>query len=100
MPWSTYSVFLTTLTHWALPYDLALLYFCPQNAVVWALLLCLMLTSKFIKLLGHFIRYPVDFVFLPLSILFGYFHGLIIKPYAMITLDVVSISVQISAVCI
>lgn len=62
--------------------------------MVWGVLLGLMLISKIIKLLGHFIRYPVDFVFLPLSILFGYFHGLVIKPYAMMTLDVVSESVK------
>ena len=48
-----------------------------------------MFVSKFIKLLGHYIRYPIDFLFLPLSILFGYFHGFI-KLYAMITLNVVS----------
>lgn len=48
-----------------------------------------MLVSKFIKLLGHYIRYPVDFVLLPVSILFGYFHGLI-KLYAAFTLNVVS----------
>ncbi len=48
-----------------------------------------MLISKFIKLLGHYIRYPIDFLFLPLSILFGYFHGFI-KLYAMLTLNVVS----------
>lgn len=48
-----------------------------------------MFLSKFIKLLGHYIRYPIDFLFLPLSILFGYFHGFI-KLYAMLTLNVVS----------
>ena len=53
------------------------------------LLLSWMLTSKFIKLLGHYIRYPVDFVFLPISIIFGYLHGLI-KAKAMLSLNVVS----------
>ena len=48
-----------------------------------------MVLSKFIKLLGHYIRYPIDFLFLPFSILFGYFHGFI-KLYAMLTLNVVS----------
>lgn len=48
-----------------------------------------MFVSKFIKLLGHYIRYPIDFLFLPLSVLFGYFHGFI-KVYAMVTLNVVS----------
>lgn len=48
-----------------------------------------MFVSKFIKLLGHYIRYPVDILLLPVSILFGYFHG-IIKVYAVLTLNVVS----------
>lgn len=52
-------------------------------------LLSWMLTSKFIKLLGHYIRYPADFVLLPISIIFGYLHGLI-KAKAMLSLNVVS----------
>lgn len=49
-----------------------------------------MFTSKWIKLLGHYIRYPVDVFLLPVSILFGYFHGAI-KMYAVMTLNVVSV---------
>jgi hypothetical protein len=45
-------------------------------------------TSKWIKLLGHYLRYPVDVLLLPVSILFGYFHGAI-KMYAVMTLNVV-----------
>lgn len=45
-------------------------------------------TSKFIKLLGHYLRYPVDVLLIPVSILFGYFHGAI-KMYAVMTLNVV-----------
>ena len=48
-----------------------------------------MFVSKFIKLVGHYIRYPVDVLLLPVSILFGYLHG-IIKIYAVLTLNVVS----------
>jgi hypothetical protein len=48
-----------------------------------------MLTTKFLKLLGHFIRYPADLYMLPVSIGFGYLHG-VIKVYAMCTLNVVS----------
>ncbi|RAL04375.1 uncharacterized protein BO80DRAFT_234994 [Aspergillus ibericus CBS 121593] len=48
-----------------------------------------MFISKFIKLVGHYIRYPVDVILLPVSILFGYFHGAI-KIYAVLTLNVVS----------
>lgn len=52
-------------------------------------LLSWMLMSKFLKLLGHYIRHPVDFLLLPVSIIFGYLHGLI-KAKAMISLNVVS----------
>ena len=47
-----------------------------------------MIFSKFIKLITHFIRYPVDVFLWPVSILFGWFHGLI-KFYAVVTLSVV-----------
>jgi hypothetical protein len=49
-------------------------------------LLVWMLFSKFIKLVTHFVRYPVDILLWPVSILFGWFHG-IIKVYAMVTLN-------------
>lgn len=63
----------------------------PEDARFAALLILglWMWMTKWIKLLGHYIRYPVDVLLLPLSILFGYFHGLL-KLYAMFTLDVVS----------
>jgi hypothetical protein len=54
-------------------------------------LLCWMLFSKFIKLVTHFVRYPVDILLWPVSILFGWFHG-IIKFYAMVTLNEVRAS--------
>jgi cellulose synthase/poly-beta-1,6-N-acetylglucosamine synthase-like glycosyltransferase len=85
-PWSTYSVFQTTLTHWALPWDFALLYFCPNYTALY-IFLGVCAASKAVKLGGHFIRYPVDICLLPISILFGYFHG-IIKLYAAMTLHV------------
>lgn len=97
-PWSTYAVHLTTLTAWALPNDILMVYLLwktteswPGNVRFWALVALgvWMWMTKWIKLLGHYIRYPVDVIFLPLSILFGYFHGLL-KLYAMFTLDVVS----------
>jgi hypothetical protein len=49
-----------------------------------------MIMTKFLKLLGHFFRYPSDFLWLPASIGFGYLHGFI-KLYAMCTLNVVSL---------
>lgn len=45
-------------------------------------------TSKWIKLLGHYLRYPVDVFLLPVSVIFGYLHGAI-KMYAVMTLNVV-----------
>lgn len=95
-PWSTYSVFLTTLTACALPWDLLLAYtcwratesLCPRlRLLAFALLGFWWLASRLVKLLGHFRHYPADIVFLPLSILFGYFHSVVIKPYALYTLD-------------
>ena len=56
-----------------------------------------MLTTKWVKLIGHYIRYPVDVFFLPLSVLFGYCHGLL-KLYAMFTLDVVSSIPAVAAI--
>lgn len=44
--------------------------------------------TKVVKLMGLFRRNPADFCYLPLSIAFGYFHGLI-KLYALITLNMV-----------
>lgn len=97
-PWSTYAVYLTTISHWALLWDCLLIYFYLDMTQSWpkesrsiglAILATWMFLSKFLKLMGHYIRYPVDFLLLPVSILFGYFHGLI-KGYAMVSLNVVS----------
>lgn len=48
-----------------------------------------MLFSKVIKLVGLFMREPADLIFLPVSIIFGYFHGFI-KLYAGLTLRMTS----------
>lgn len=45
-----------------------------------------MIFSKFIKLITHFARYPIDILLWPVSPLFGWFHGAI-KYYALITLS-------------
>jgi hypothetical protein len=45
--------------------------------------------TKVIKLIGLFTRNPADLKYLPLSILFGWFHGFI-KLYALATLKMVS----------
>ena len=44
--------------------------------------------TKVVKLMGLFLRNPSDIKFLPVSIVFGYFHGLI-KLYALATLKMV-----------
>lgn len=47
--------------------------------------------TKVVKLVGLFVRNPSDIMFLPVSIVFGYFHGLI-KLYALCTLKMVRVS--------
>ncbi|KAK2801846.1 hypothetical protein FQN50_007591 [Emmonsiellopsis sp. PD_5] len=95
-PWSTYAVYLTTLSPPAFLGDYALIALCQEGTRDWDedsrnlilhSLYVWMFVSKFIKLLGHYIRYPVDFVLLPVSIFFGYFHGLV-KLYAACSLNV------------
>jgi hypothetical protein len=44
-----------------------------------------MVFSKFVKLITHFVRFPIDLFLWPVSILFGWFHGGI-KLYALLTL--------------
>lgn len=48
------------------------------------------LFAKSIKLMGHFIRYPADFFMLPVSIAFGYVHG-ILKLAGLLTLHEVRV---------
>jgi hypothetical protein len=50
--------------------------------------------TKVVKLMGLFIRNPSDIMFLPVSVIFGYFHGLI-KLYALITLNMVRFNKQV-----
>lgn len=97
-PWSAYAVHLTTLSPPALLGDLLLVWLCHKATVSWGdalhdramtSLYLWIFSSKWIKLLGHYIRYPVDVFLMPVSILFGYFHGAI-KMYAVMTLNVVS----------
>lgn len=94
-PWSTYAVHLTTLSPPALIGDGFLWYFIHRATFFWTaedrflattLLLGWMIFSKFIKLVTHFVRYPVDIFLWPVSILFGWFHGAI-KMYALFTLS-------------
>lgn len=99
-PWSTYSVFQTTITSWSLFYDLGLAWLWwvvtsewvqpTQLAVRAAMYLWIFVLCRLIKYVEHFVRYPCDLVYVPLVPLFGYFHSLCIKAYAAITLNVVS----------
>lgn len=41
--------------------------------------------TKIIKLTGLLLQNPTDFIYIPISIIFGWFHGLI-KIYALLTL--------------
>ena len=43
-----------------------------------------------VKLVRLWWRHPQDLIFYPISVLFGYFHGLI-KIYALLTLNMVSL---------
>ncbi|GAB7344115.1 hypothetical protein MBLNU457_2015t1 [Dothideomycetes sp. NU457] len=94
-PWTTYAVFQTTLTAWAFmdPLIFALIYRSTETwspearsqirvlAAIW-----IFVFAKSIKLMGHWIRYPADLFLLPLSILFGYLHG-VIKLAGLLTLS-------------
>ncbi|KAL5119796.1 hypothetical protein ACEQ8H_002402 [Pleosporales sp. CAS-2024a] len=105
-PWSLYAVFQTTITQWAFVFDcllfasfyLALVesgYYAAvdkkehdttnwQRCVFWCLFLAHFGFAKTIKLVPHLLRNPGDVRFIPVSVLFGYFHNLI-KLYGCIT---------------
>jgi len=101
-PWSLYAVFQTTVTQWAFLYDGILLacfhlalseagcYEQPRAeqslppSLLWALFLGHYAFSKTVKLMPHLLRNPGDVRFVPVSVLFGYFHNLI-KLYGCIT---------------
>jgi len=107
-PWSMYAVFQTTVTQWALLLDVLLFvsfylalsesgYYAADGMdqarsegrqrsvpVFWAIFLAHFVFAKTIKLLPHLLRNPGDVRFIPVSILFGYFHNLI-KFYGCMT---------------
>ncbi|KAK8187573.1 putative polysaccharide synthase Cps1 [Phyllosticta capitalensis] len=97
-PWSTYAVQQTTLTAWALPYDLCLFYSWhlaaqserlsqPVFVAGVALLAAWVVLTKCTKLMPHFVRHPEDVVLLlPVVVMFGYVHGLI-KLWGLVTLN-------------
>ncbi|EQL28315.1 hypothetical protein BDFG_08931 [Blastomyces dermatitidis ATCC 26199] len=92
-PWSTYAVFLTTISQLALLTDTCLIWLChtmtmsnPTLHTWWlGVLLIWMIFTKFIKLSGHYRRRPLDCLLFPVSALFGYVHCFI-KMYALFSL--------------
>ncbi len=115
-PWSLYAVFQTTVTQWAFLLDCLLfasVYFALseagyyaveddkippaelwQRSLLWGLFFAHWVFAKTIKLVPHLLRNPGDVRFIPVSILFGYFHNLI-KLYGCITVTEVSPSLSL-----
>ncbi|KAI0853491.1 glycosyltransferase family 2 protein [Daldinia vernicosa] len=98
-PWSTYALHIATFTSLAFLVDpllLASLWWGTEGWDLevrqrwfWAQFIYMFAFTKVVKLIGLFRRNPADIIFLPVSIIFGYFHGLI-KLYALITLNMTS----------
>lgn len=98
-PWSTYALHIATFTSLAFVTDPLLLALSwkategweleSRRYAFWAQFIFMFGFTKVVKLMGLFRRHPVDVVFLPVSIIFGYFHGLI-KVYALFTLRMTS----------
>jgi hypothetical protein len=95
--WCTYALHIATFTSLSVAFDpiivrLTLRAFkdLPGNGQTYCLYaqLAFMMWTKIIKLVGLFVREPTDIIFLPLSIIFGYFHGFI-KLWALATLRMV-----------
>jgi len=98
-PWCTYALHLATFTSLAFVIDPLMLVTCwwatedwkpaDRRALLIAEIIFIFAFTKVVKLVGLFRKNPRDVVFLPVSILFGWFHGLI-KLYALFTLKQVS----------
>lgn len=98
-PWCTYALHLATFTSLALIVDpllLACLWWGTEDwdpssrrYAFWAQFTFMFAFTKVVKLVGLFKRNPGDIVYLPVSMIFGYFHGLI-KLYALFTLKTTS----------
>jgi hypothetical protein len=98
-PWCTYALHIATFTSLAFlldPLIVAALWWGTEGWAMetrqhlfWAQIVFLFAFTKVVKLIGLFRRNPSDIFYLPISILFGYFHGLI-KLYALLTLNMTS----------
>jgi hypothetical protein len=100
-PWCTYALHIATFTSLAFVVDPLLLFSCwwgtgnwerkeDRYMLLFAEIAFMFGFTKVVKLVGLFRKNPKDIVFLPVSILFGYFHGLI-KLWALFTLKEVSL---------
>lgn len=97
--WCTYSLHIATFTSLAFAIDPLLLVSCwyataeldiqTRKYAFWSQFVFMFAFTKVVKLMGLFLRNPSDVIFLPVSIVFGYFHGLV-KLYALVTLNMVS----------
>jgi len=97
-PWSTFAVFQTTITSWAIVYDFTMLYLFwhltaglhpeAQQIARFACFVWIVFVSRLVKYLEHFSRFPQDLRYIFLIPMFGYFHSLVIKFYAMVTMHV------------
>jgi len=98
-PWCTYALHIATFTSLAFVVDpllLAALWWGTEGweaetrqRLFWAQVVYMFAFTKVIKLVGLFRRNPSDIVYLPLSIVFGWFHGFI-KLWALFTLNMTS----------
>ncbi|KAK0631642.1 nucleotide-diphospho-sugar transferase [Immersiella caudata] len=94
-PWCTYALHLATFTSLAFITDPLMLLSCWWATENWefkdrytllaAEIIFMFCFTKVVKLVGLFRKNPSDIVYLPVSIIFGYFHGLV-KLYALFTL--------------
>jgi len=95
-PWSLYALLLATPFH-SLITDTLLGFLLHHSTITWDplhrfltlwIFALWLLFTKLVKLLPHFVLYPKDICFIPVTLFFGYYHGLI-KLYALFTLHVV-----------
>ena len=103
-PWSLYALLLTTLSH-SLIIDPLIGFLLYYSTITWdpsyrLLIFCIfalwLLSTKVVKLLPYFVLYPRDICLLPITIVFGYCHGLI-KLYTVFTLHVASLAILFSS---
>ncbi|KLU82315.1 hypothetical protein MAPG_01388, partial [Magnaporthiopsis poae ATCC 64411] len=85
-PLSVYAVWIARIFNFTLYHDAALVWLAHASGVVspWHML-ALILATKMLKPLPHFLRHPEDLVYVPAMILFAWFHSFI-KTWAVITI--------------